>query len=127
MTLKLLIDEDSWAKILVNLLLQAGHNVLTVNKTNLSGKSVAKPCRQAYRLVFHYACSKKRSILTRNYDDFQALHQDYPIHSGILVIYGNANSWKDMRYRDIVKAIANLETANFPLASQFIALNHWNY
>ncbi|MGL5079202.1 MAG: DUF5615 family PIN-like protein, partial [Waterburya sp.] len=50
MTLKLLIDEDSQAKILVNLLLHAGHNVLTVNEANLSGKSDS--------IVFDYACSK---------------------------------------------------------------------
>jgi hypothetical protein len=32
-----------------------------------------------------------------------------------------------MGFKAIVKAIANLETANVPLANQFISLNHWNY
>jgi hypothetical protein len=49
------------------------------------------------------------------------------IHPGVLVIYGDANYAKDMNYKDIVRAIANLEAANFPLANQFISLNHWNY
>lgn len=119
MTLKLLIDEDSQAKILVNLLCSAGHDVLTVNEAGLSG--------QSDRIVFEYACSKERLVLTRNYDDFQALHEDNPIHSGILVIYGNANSSKDISYQDIVRAIANLEAANIPLTNQFISLNYWNY
>jgi predicted nuclease of predicted toxin-antitoxin system len=116
LTLPLLIDEDSQAKILVNLLLQAGHDVLTVNEAGLSG--------QPDRAVFQYACFQGRLVLTRNYDDFQSLHQKNLIHPGILVIYGDANYAKDMSFKDIVRAIANLETANFSLADRFIALNH---
>jgi hypothetical protein len=119
LTLPLLIDEDSLAKILVNLLLQAGHDVLTVNEAELSG--------QSDRTVFKYASSQGRLVLTRNYDDFQALHEENPIHPGILVIYGDANYAKDMNFKDIIRAIANLEAANIPLTNQFIALNHWNY
>jgi hypothetical protein len=32
-----------------------------------------------------------------------------------------------MSFKAIVNAIANLETANVPLANQFISLNQWNY
>ena len=62
MSIKLLIDEDSQAKLLVTLLLQAGHDVLTFNDARLSG--------QTDRIVFDYACKKGRLVLTRNYDDF---------------------------------------------------------
>ncbi|WP_334907623.1 DUF5615 family PIN-like protein [Nostoc sp.] len=38
MSLKLLIDEDSQAKRLVNLLQNAGHDVITVNEAGLMSK-----------------------------------------------------------------------------------------
>ncbi|CCH96288.1 conserved hypothetical protein [Microcystis aeruginosa PCC 9717] len=55
------------------------------------------------------------------------MHQANPNHSGIFAVYRNANLLKNMGFKAIVKAIANLETANVPLANQFISLNHWNY
>ena len=119
MSLNLLIDEDSQAKLLVTLLLQAGHDVLTVNDAGLSG--------QADSVVFDYARKERRLVLTRNYDDFQALHQANSLHPGILVVYHDDNYSKNMSHQEIVNAIANLETAGIPLANQFIALNHWNY
>jgi hypothetical protein len=32
-----------------------------------------------------------------------------------------------MSYQGIVKAIANLEKANYALENQFVILNQWNY
>ena len=119
MSLKLLIDEDSLELLLVTLLRKAGHDVITVNEVGLSG--------QSDRVVFDYACRQKRLLLTRNYDDFQSLHEANPIHPGICVVYGDANPSKQMSFKAIVKALANLEASGLPLANQFIALNHWNY
>ncbi len=119
MSLKLLIDEDSKAKLLVILLLQAGHNVLTVNDAGLSG--------QTDRIVFDYARKEGRLVLTRNYDDFQVLHEANSFHPSILVVYHDDNYSKNMSHKEIIKAITNLETAKIPLANHFIALNHWNY
>ena len=119
MSLRLLIDEDSLAKVLVKLLRKAGHDVVTVNEAGLSGKLDEE--------VFDYARARRRLVLTRNYDDFQALHFSKPIHPGILIIYNNHDYSKNMSFKAIVSAIANLETANIPLANQFISLNQWNY
>jgi predicted nuclease of predicted toxin-antitoxin system len=119
LSLQLLIDEDSQAKSLVNLLRKAGHDVVTVNEADLSGKIDA--------LVLDYARANKRILLTRNCDDFKALHQANSIHPGILAIYQNQNTSKDMSRKEIVYAIANLEAANILIANQFITLNHWNY
>ena len=119
MSLKLLIDEDSQAKLLITLLKKAAHDVITVNEAGLSG--------QPDEVVFDYARKEGRLVLTRNYDDFQALHNANPDHSGILVICENNNPSKDMSFKTIVKAIANLEAAALDLSNQFIALNHWNY
>jgi predicted nuclease of predicted toxin-antitoxin system len=119
LSLRLLIDEDSQAKILVIFLKNAGHDVITVNEAELSGKFDDE--------VMEYARQNERIVLTRNYDDFQELHEANPIHPGILVIYQDGDSSKDMSHQKIVKAIANLEASGIPLANQFTALNHWNY
>jgi len=119
LSLRLLIDEDSLAKVLVKMLTAAEHNVITVNEVGLMS--------QPDPVVLDYARSDNRILLTHNCRDFEALHQEDPHHPGILVIYENKDYSKDMSRGAIVKAIANLEAANIPLANQFISLNHWNY
>ena len=119
MSLPSLIDEDSQAKPLVSLLKKAGHDVITANEAGLA--------RKVDSLVLDYARRENRVLLTHNCDDFEALHQEDPIHPGILVIYQNDLRSKNMGRQEIVRAIANLETANIPLANQFISLNQWNY
>jgi predicted nuclease of predicted toxin-antitoxin system len=119
LSLKLLIDEDTQAKILVSMLRNAGHDVKTVNEVGLSGK--------IDELVLEYAIVKNRILLTHNCDDFETLHELNSEHPGILAIYNNDNQTKDMSNKAIVRAIANLEAVNFSLANQFIPLNQWNY
>jgi predicted nuclease of predicted toxin-antitoxin system len=119
LSLKLLIDEDSQDRLLVKLLRQAAHDVITVNEAGLTS--------QPDKIVFDYALANNRVLLTYNCDDFEALHEANPIHSGILAIYRGSNRSKNMSFKDIARAIANLESANIPLAKQFISLNHWNY
>ena len=119
MSLKLLIDEDTQAKVLVSRLRNAGHDVKTVNEVGLSG--------EIDELVLEYARAENRILLTHNCDDFSALHEENPNHPGILAIYNNDDHTKDMSNKNIVKAIANLEVASIPLVNQFIPLNQWNY
>lgn len=119
MSLQLLLDEDSQAKYLINLLRTSGHEVLTVNEADLGSREDS--------IVLDYARSNKRALLTRNCDDFQELHQANPKHSGILAVFQNSDLTKNMSYQDIVKAIANLEVAGYTLENQFIILNQWNF
>jgi len=119
LSFNLLIDEDSLAKYLVNLLRQAGHNVVTVQDINLMGNSDS--------VVLDYARENQRVLLTRNCDDFHNLHQANSHHSGILTVYQSADVSKNMSYATIVKAIANLEVSNYDLNNQFVILNQWNY
>ena len=119
MSLRLLLDEDSQAKYLVNLVRASGHEVLTVNEADLSG--------QPDPAVLSYAKQQNYVLLTRNCNDFQELHLADPSHAGILANYQSADSAKDMSYKDIVDAIANLEQSELPLGNQFIILNQWNY
>lgn len=93
--------------------------MLTVNEADLMSEDDY--------LVLDLAIQDNRVLLTRNCKDFQALHQVNPNHPGILGIYRERQYSKNMSFQEIVKAIANLEAANIPLANQFISLNQWNY
>ena len=115
----MLLDEDSQAKYLVNLLQAAGHDVITVNTAGLMNRSDS--------VVLDYARQDLRSLLTRNCNDFQELHQANPVHPGILAVYQDSDPSKNMSYQAIVKAIANLEPAEYPIENQFVILNNWNY
>jgi predicted nuclease of predicted toxin-antitoxin system len=119
LSLQLLLDEDSQATYLVNLLRAAKHDVLTVNEAGLSSRPDAT--------VLDYARQKGRVLLTRNCDDFEELHQASSVHPGILSVYQDLDPSKNMSYQAIVKAIANLEAAGYEVKNQFIVLNQWNY
>ena len=119
MSLRLLVDEDSQAKYLINLLLKVGHEVLTVNDAGLSSLSDGE--------VLKFARRSNRAVLTRNCQDFRALHKLNPTHCGILVIRQSNDQYKDMAYRSVVKAIANIEASVIRVDNQFIELNHWQY
>ncbi|MGK7929434.1 MAG: DUF5615 family PIN-like protein [Spirulina sp.] len=113
------MDEDCQDKRLIRLLRNVNHDVITVNEAKLMG--------QPDPVILDYARTENRLVLTFNCDDYQELHQINSSHPGILGVYQEANFSKNMTYREIVRAIANLETANIPLTGQFIALNLWKY
>ncbi|MEL7406273.1 MAG: DUF5615 family PIN-like protein, partial [Cyanobacteria bacterium J06558_2] len=114
MSLRLLIDEDSQDKVLIRLLRKAGHDVITVKEADLMN--------QPDTTIFCHGMDENRIVLTRNCQDFKDLHEANPNHPGILAVYQEANSWKNMSFKIIVKAIFNLENANVPIANQFISL-----
>lgn len=116
MSLSLLVDEDSQAKYLVNLLQLAGHNVLTVNEVGIAG------CPD--NEVLDYARTASRIILTRNCADFQQLHQVNGSHPGILAIYQDADPAKNMSYSAVVKAIENLEAAGYTRLINLLCLTN---
>jgi hypothetical protein len=68
-------------------------------------------------------------LLTRNHDDFEDLHNLIRItggqHSGILVVRLDNDPTRDLRERDIVRAIANLERVGVLIANDLHILNHW--
>jgi predicted nuclease of predicted toxin-antitoxin system len=119
LALSLLLDEDSQAKVLVKVLVDAGHDVLTVNEAGISGVPDEK--------VLDYARECNRVILTRNCSDFRELHQLNAMHPGILSVYQEADRSKNMNYQSIVTAIHNLIEAKLDVSGQFVILNQWNY
>lgn len=119
MSLRLLVDEDTQAHLLVELLRADGHDVLTVSEASLTAKPDLR--------VLNFARCEQRVLLTRNCDDFLILHEANPVHAGILAIYQDATPRKTMNYTTIVRTIANLESTGLLLQGQFIVLNHYNW
>ena len=119
--MRLLVDEDAQAKWLVNLLRQAGHDVETVGEAGLSGREDAA--------VLDYARQTDRLLLTYNCDDFKNLHDQQVSHAGILAIYDESDSSKNLTYWEVVRALDTLQNyahqTEWILSSEFIALNHW--
>jgi predicted nuclease of predicted toxin-antitoxin system len=97
LSLKLLLDEDIQALLLVTLLRKAGHDAVTINDVNLTGKPDP--------VVLDYARQTNRILLTQNCQDFDDLHNFNPNHPGILAVYHEADRSKDMSLKAIVKAI----------------------
>ena len=119
MSLRLLVDEDTQEKRLVDLLRKAGHDVLTINELKLQDSDDT--------VVFDCAKKQTRVVLTKNCRDYQTLNQLNSSHPGILGIYQYNYPPKDMGAKDIVKAISNLEALGISLANQFITLNQFKY
>jgi predicted nuclease of predicted toxin-antitoxin system len=76
-----------------------------------------------------HAIREDRVCLTRDYSDFDNLHDLLMIaqghHPGILLIREENNPRRDMRPRDIVRAINNVQAAGISMDDQCHVLNHW--
>jgi len=115
------LDDDSAKASLVRLLRTAGHQVVIPADAGLAGASDPRHLTHAtqHRLV----------LLTRNHDDIEDLHLLVQAtggnHAGLLVVRLDNDPSRDMKDRDIARAIANLERAGAPVTNEFQVLNHW--
>lgn len=115
--MKLLLDEDSEAKALIQRLLDAGHDVATIGQLGQRGEPDAT--------VLNLAKHAERVLLTRNCSDFKRLHDADSNHAGILAVYHERDPRKDMSYSEIAHAIDTLQQVGAPLLGAFICLNQW--
>ncbi len=115
--MKLLVDEDSQARRLLDALRHAGHDVLSVAELGCNGLPDAQ--------VFAEAQSQGRALLTHNVADFLALARQAGGHAGVLAIFRDGNPRHTMNYEQIVRALGALEAAGVPVQDQFHILNHW--
>jgi predicted nuclease of predicted toxin-antitoxin system len=119
--MKLYLDDDSIFLVLVQLLRQAGHDVLLPADLGIAGAADPVHLRHAIR--------EQRVFLTHNYDDFRFLHdlllEGQGHHPGILVVRRDNNPHRDMKPPTIVRAIGNLTAAGVPIADEYTVLNHW--
>jgi hypothetical protein len=115
------VDDDSVAPELIHALRQAGHDVRTPAEAGLRGVHDALHLRQAIR--------EGRSLLSRNYTDFEPINllvqESKGRHSGILIVRHDDPKKHRMKSHDVVRALRKLETAGTPIANEYIVLNHW--
>ncbi len=119
--MNLYLDDDSAKASLVRLLRRSGHQVTTPADAGISGASDPRH--------FIHCAGQGLVLLTRNHDDFEDLHLLVQVtggqHRGVLVVRADNDRSRDMKDRDIVRAIAKPEQAGVPIANQFHILNHW--
>jgi predicted nuclease of predicted toxin-antitoxin system len=119
--MNLYLDDDSAKALLATLLRKAGHQATVPISVGLSG--VDDP-----EHLLH-AVQQSHVLLTRNHDDYRVLHLLVHAtggrHPGILVVRRDNDPTRDMKDRDIVRAIANLEAAGVPVENELHVLNHW--
>ena len=110
--MNLYLDDNSVKRSVVGALRRADHQVVLPADVGLA------PC-----------ATQGRVLLTRDHEDFFDSHvlvqATLGRHAGILAICSDNDPSRDMKDRDIVRAIANLERAGIPIANDYIILNHW--
>src|SRR5262249_30501722 len=119
--MNLYLDDDSAKASLVKLLRPAGHPVVIPADAGLTGASDPRHLT--------YAVQQQLVLLTRNHDDFEDLHLLVQAtggqHPGLLVVRSDNDPGRDMKDRDVVRALANLERAGVPVINELHVLNHW--
>jgi predicted nuclease of predicted toxin-antitoxin system len=119
--MRIYVDEDLAAGLLVRLLQNAGHDVAAPAGAGMLGRSDAAQ--------FTFAIHENRVCLTGNYDDFEELHflvrEASGSHPGILVVRQDNDPARDLTPKGIVAAMRKLEAASVPVANEFTILNHW--
>jgi len=120
--MRLYIDDDSVDPGFIRLLRRDGHDVQVPADVGLAGST-----DQAH---LAHAIRDRRAILTRNYKDFEALHDLVVFaakghHGGILVVRYDNNPRNNMSSGDVARAIRKLENAGVAIADSYHELNHW--
>jgi len=118
---KLYLDDDTCAALLVRLLRKAGHDVMIPADIRMSGRHDAEHLLRCVR--------EGRVFLTKNYFDFLPIH-DLVVgrsgrHTGIIVIREERDRRKNMTFKGIVTAIGKVEQAYSDFGNELITLNDW--
>jgi hypothetical protein len=119
--MKLYLDDDIVAKLLVRLLIQSGHDVEVPAAAGLSGSDDP--------VHLTHAIEKGRVLLSGNHDDFRLLQNLLMMagghHPGILIVRKDNDPRRDLSARGIVNCIQKLAAAGALVTDQFVILNHW--
>ena len=119
--MRLYLDDDSVNPLLARLLRNAGHDVQFPRDVSLSGEPDSVHLTHAIK----DACV----LLTKNYRDFEQLHNLVAAaqghHPGILVVRQDNDPKRDLSPRGIVRAITKLEAAGIPIPDSYHILNQW--
>jgi predicted nuclease of predicted toxin-antitoxin system len=119
---RLYVDDDSVDAGLIRLLLRDGHDVQIPADAGRAGSTD--------QVHLAHAIRDRRAVLTRNYGDFNDLH-DLVVsaakghHDGVLVVRYDNNPRNNMSSADIARALRNLQKAGVAIADAYHELNHW--
>jgi hypothetical protein len=117
----LYLDDDIASPVLARLLRAAGHDVLLPADVGLSGEKDPVHLTRAIR--------EDRATLTRNYGDFETLHnlimQARGHHPGVLLVRRDDQAKRNMTPAAIVRALRNLEASSLPIDDHCYELNPW--
>jgi predicted nuclease of predicted toxin-antitoxin system len=119
--MRIYLDDNSAWPLLAKFLSNAGHDLQLPGDAGMTGKPDA--------LHLAHAIDENRACLTRDYDDYLALH--YLItsalgrHAGILVVREDNDPRRDLTPKGIVTAIRKLESGGVAIENAYIVLNHW--
>jgi len=106
--MRIYLDDDSAADLLVRLLRQSGRDVQVPSTVGLAGEDDS--------VHLSFAIRDERAILTGNHRDFLNLHnlimQAQGHHGGILVVRRDNDPRRDLTPTGIVRAVQNLMAAN---------------
>ena len=119
--MRLLIDENRSSRRLATRLLSAGHDVLLATEVGLGSVADAR--------VLAWAVSQDRPVLSRDHEDFAALHDLVGAvgghHPGILVVRFDNDPRHNLNERGVVTALGNLDSAGVAVSDRIHVLNHW--
>ena len=120
MALGLYLDDCANELLLTRLLIQVGHTV--IRPVDVGNDGVDDPVHLTYAIQYGLI------LVTKDPDDFVALHAQDQNHPGIFGIYQDNDRRRDMTSADIVAAIGRIEAAvllGYPIAGQIHVLNDW--
>jgi hypothetical protein len=119
--MKLYLDDDTASGLMIQTLRRAGHDVRTPADAGLAG--APDPVH------FRRAIQEGRSLLSRNYDDYEDLYklikQAQCHHTGVLLVRRDNDPRRNMKPHDIVRALRKIEASGQPIADECLTLNQW--
>ena len=119
--MRLYLDDDMDANVLISCLQQEGHAVMSPREMAMRGAEDVSHLQ--------YAAAQQCVVLTANVRDFLTLHQTWQgegqSHAGILALYRENNPRRDTTYAQIARAVSHLERTGLPLQNTFHNLNMW--
>jgi predicted nuclease of predicted toxin-antitoxin system len=118
---RILLDENMSSSRLAARLRSAGHTAVLANDVGLVSVADAR--------VLAWAATQACPVLTRDHEDFSALHDLVSAvgghHPGILVVRFDNDPRHNLTERMIAIALGNLETSGVAVADGIHVLNHW--
>lgn len=119
--MRLYLDDDSVARVLIVALRQAGHDVQIPADIGFMGAS--DPVHLLHAIL------DQREFLSGNQDDFEKLHdlvvQSGGFHPGIFIVRKDRDRKRNMSPAQIVMAIAKLLAASINVGNSLHVLNQW--